>query len=117
MTKQTTTVAVVQMRCTEAKQPNLDKAVNRIAEAAAAGADVVCLQELFAGHYFCQTEDHAKFSQAEPIPGPATDAIAAAARQHKVVVVGSFFEKRTEGVYHNTAAVFERDGSLVGLYR
>lgn len=112
-----TTVAVVQMRCTQAKEPNVKKAIDRIAEAAAAGADIVCLQELFAGHYFCQSEDYVRFSEAEPIPGPTTQAIAAAAKQHKVVVVGSFFERRTEGLYHNTSLVFERDGSTVGTYR
>jgi N-carbamoylputrescine amidase len=111
------TVAVVQMKCTEAKEPNVAKAVDRIAEAAAAGADVVCLQELFAGHYFCQSEDYARFAEAETLPGPTSERIAAAAKKHKVVVVGSFFERRTEGLYHNTAAVFERDGSTVGIYR
>lgn len=112
-----TTVAVVQMRCTQAKEPNVAKAVDRIGEAAAAGADIVCLQELFAGHYFCQSEDYARFQEAESIPGPTSEAIAQAAKKNNVVVVGSFFERRTEGLYHNTAVVFERDGSTVGTYR
>ncbi len=111
------TVAVVQMSCTEAKEPNIRKAVERIGEAAAAGANVVCLQELFAGHYPCQSEDHARFSEAEPIPGPTSEAIGQAAARHKVVVVGSFFERRAPGLYHNTAAVFDADGTQLGLYR
>jgi N-carbamoylputrescine amidase len=111
------TVAVVQMSCGPQKGPNVAKAVSRIAEAAAAGANVICLQELFAGHYPCQTEDHRHFSEAEPIPGPSSDAIAAAARDNRVVVVGSFFERRAPGVYHNTAAIFDADGSTAGIYR
>lgn len=117
MSKRKINLAVVQMRCTADKQANVDKAVARIAEAAAAGADVVCLQELFAGLYFCQSEDHVQFSLAEPIPGPTSEAVAAAAKQNKVVVVASYFEKRAEGLYHNTAAVYDRDGSTVGVYR
>lgn len=111
------TLALLQMSCSEAKQPNLDKAVNRIAEAAAAGAQIVCLQELFAGHYFCQSEDHARFAQAEPIPGPTSETLAAAAKKHGVVVIGSLFERRAPGLYHNTAVIFDADGSQVGLYR
>ena len=110
-------VALVQMSCTAEKQPNVAKAVKRIAEAAAAGANIVCLQELFPGHYPCQSEDHSRFAEAEPIPGPATEAIAAAAKQHGVVVVGSFFERRAAGLYHNTAVVFDADGSTAGVYR
>src|SRR3954468_4029756 len=105
------------MTCTEAKEPNVAKAVRRIGEAASAGANIVCLQELFAGQYPCQTEDHARFDQAEPIPGPTADALAEAARTHQVVVVGSLFERRAAGLYHNTAVVFDADGSLVGKYR
>jgi N-carbamoylputrescine amidase len=89
----------------------------RVAEAAERGANVVCLQELFAGLYFCQSEDHAHFAQAEPIPGPTSELLAAAARRHRVVVVGSLFERRAAGLYHNTAVVFDADGSQVGLYR
>ncbi len=111
------TIGLVQMTCTAAKQPNIDKAVARIGEAAAAGAQVICLQELFAGHYPAQEEDFRRFDEAEPIPGPTSDAIAAAAKQHQVVVVGSFFERRAPGVYHNTAVVFDVDGSQAGIYR
>jgi N-carbamoylputrescine amidase len=105
------------MTCTPEKQPNVAKAVARIADAAARGAQIVCLQELFAGHYFCQSEDHARFAEAEPIPGPTSDALAAAAKQHGVVVVGSLFERRAPGLYHNTAVVYDADGSTLGLYR
>jgi N-carbamoylputrescine amidase len=110
-------LAVVQMRCTAAKEANVEKALARIAEAAASGADVVCLPELFASLYFCQTEDHAHFALAEPIPGPTSDALAAAAATHRVVVVGSLFERRAPGLYHNTATVYDADGRLVGMYR
>jgi len=110
-------VAVVQMTCTEAKEPNVEKAVAKIAEAAEKGANVVCLQELFAGHYFCQSEDHAKFDQAESIPGPTSNAIQAAAKKHGVVVVASLFERRAPGLYHNTAVLFDADGTQLGLYR
>ncbi|HMC10024.1 MAG TPA: carbon-nitrogen hydrolase [Pirellulaceae bacterium] len=110
-------IALVQMSCTEAKRPNVDKALARIAEAADRGANVVCLQELFTGPYFCQTEDHRWFAEAESIPGPTSDALAAAAKKHGVVVIGSLFERRTAGIYHNTAVVFDADGTQVGLYR
>ena len=114
---QPVTVALVQMRCDTRKQANVDKAVAQIAQAAAQGAQVVCLQELFAGPYFCQSEDHRWFVEAEPIPGPTADTLSAAARKHGVVVVGSLFERRAPGLYHNTAAVWDADGKLVGLYR
>jgi N-carbamoylputrescine amidase len=110
-------VALVQMTGEEAKQRNVAKALQRIAEAAAAGAHVVCLQELFAGQYPCQSEDHRRFDEAEPIPGPTSEALAEAARRHEVVVVGSLFERRAPGLYHNTAVVIDADGTLVGTYR
>lgn len=110
-------VALVQMTCTEAREPNVEKAVARIGEAAQRGANIVCLQELFTGHYFCQTEDHRHFAAAEPIPGPTSQALAAAAKKHGVVVVGSLFERRAPGLYHNTAVILDADGSQVGLYR
>jgi N-carbamoylputrescine amidase len=105
------------MSCVADKAANVAKAVSRIAEAAAAGAQVICLQELFAGHYPCQTEDHCRFDDAEPIPGPTTQAVAAAAREHGVVVVGSFFERRAPGLYHNTAIIYDADGTVAGMYR
>jgi N-carbamoylputrescine amidase len=105
------------MTCTAAKSTNVEKAVRRIAEAAAAGANIVCLQELFHGPYPCQSEDHARFAEAEPIPGPTSEALAAAAAQYGVVVIGSLFERRAAGLYHNTAVVFDADGRLAGKYR
>src|SRR5213078_4027024 len=86
-------------------------------EAAERGAKFICLQELFAGPYFCQSEDHRWFAEAEPIPGPTSERLAAAAKKHGVVVIGSLFERRAAGLYHNTAVVFDADGSQVGLYR
>ena len=110
-------IALVQMSCGPRKEANVAKALARIGEAAAAGAQVVCLQELFAGEYFCQSEDHARFAHAEPIPGPTSQALAEAARQHGVVVIGSLFERRAAGLYHNTAVVFDADGRQAGMYR
>ncbi|MFI4876402.1 MAG: carbon-nitrogen hydrolase [Blastopirellula sp. JB062] len=110
-------VAVVQMSCSPDKRTNVDKATAQIAEAARQGANIVCLQELFAGQYPCQEEDHLKFQEAEPIPGPTSEAIRQAAAAHGVVVVASLFEKRAEGLYHNTAAVFDADGTQLGIYR
>ncbi len=111
------TVALVQPRATESKQANVDKAIARIAEAAAAGAQIVCLPELFHGRYPCQTEDHRRFDEAESIPGPTSDALAETARRHGVVVVGSIFERRDAGLYHNTAVIYDTDGRVVGRYR
>lgn len=110
-------VAVVQMSCTDNKQQNVEKALAKIADAAQQGANIVCLQELFPGLYFCQTEDHLKFQQAEPIPGPTSRAMQAAAKEHGVVVVASLFEQRAAGLYHNTTAVFDADGDDLGIYR
>ncbi len=111
------TVALVQMTCGTSKGANVGKALDRIAEAAAAGANIVCLQELFAGPYFCQTEDFRWFDEAEPIPGPTCEQLSAAAAQHRVVVVGSIFERRAPGLYHNTAVLFDADGRQAGMYR
>jgi N-carbamoylputrescine amidase len=113
----TIVVAMVQMTGQASKARNVEKAVERIAQAAAAGAHVVCLQELFAGQYPCQSEDHRRFDEAEPIPGPTSDALAEAARRHGVVVIGSLFERRAPGLFHNTAVVFDADGALAGMYR
>lgn len=114
---QAVNVAVVQMRCTQEKAPNIEQAVQHIAQAAQQGAHVVCLQELFASWYPCQSEDHANFELAESIPGPTSAALCEAAAQHKVVVVGSLFERRAPGVYHNTAIVIDADGQMLGMYR
>jgi len=111
------TLALVQSRCVESRGANVEKAVARIGEAARAGASFVCLPELFSGLYPCQSEDHRQFDQAESIPGPTTDLLARAAREHGAVVIGSLFERRDAGVYHNTAVVIDADGRLAGRYR
>lgn len=113
----TTNVGLIQMACSVQRDVNVAKAEEKIAEAAERGANLICLQELFAGHYPCQAEEHRNFDDAEPIPGPTSDRLAAAAKRHQVVIVGSLFEKRAHGLYHNTAVIYERDGSLVGKYR
>jgi N-carbamoylputrescine amidase len=110
-------VALVQMSCGPEPEQNLEKALSRVADAAGRGAQVVCLPELFQTQYFCQREDHALFDLAETIPGPTSEKISAAARKNGVVVIASLFEKRAAGVYHNTAAIFDNDGSLRGIYR
>ena len=111
------TIALVQPKCSTSKEDNVGMALTRIAEAAAAGARVICLPELFAGHYPCQSEDHRKFAEAEPIPGPTSQVLAEAARRHGVVLIGSLFERRGPGLYHNTAVVWDADGRQAGLYR
>jgi N-carbamoylputrescine amidase len=113
----TFTIGLVQMRCEPDPSANLEKAVARIREAAAGGAQVVCLQELFRSPYFCQRQDPRLFDLAEPVPGPSTERLAAVAKETGTVVVASLFEHRAPGVYHNTAAVLDADGSLLGLYR
>jgi len=110
-------VALVQMSCGAEPEQNLAKALDRITDAAGRGAQVVCLPELFQTQYFCQREDHALFDLAEPIPGPTSEKISAAARKAGVVVIASLFEKRAAGVYHNTAAIIDSDGTLRGVYR
>ena len=105
------------MSCEAEPRRNLDKAIARIEEAAARGAKVICLQELFRSRYFCQSEEAGNFDLAEPIPGPSTEALSAVAAARKVVVVGSLFERRAEGIYHNTAVVLDDDGRLAGRYR
>jgi N-carbamoylputrescine amidase len=110
-------VGLIQMSCGPDPDANLDKAADRVREAARAGAQVVCLPELFRAQYFCQREDIALFDLAEPIPGPSTARLTAVAREEKVVVVASLFERRAAGLYHNTAAVLESDGTIAGLYR
>ncbi|MBT9331213.1 carbon-nitrogen hydrolase [Paracidobacterium acidisoli] len=110
-------VGLVQMSCGPDPDANLDRAADRVREAAREGANVVCLPELFRAQYFCQREDIALFDLAESIPGPSTDRLTAIAREEKVVVVASLFERRAPGLYHNTAAILERDGSIAGIYR
>src|SRR5437764_3340959 len=110
-------LGLVQMRCGLEPEANLRKAVAGIREAAAGGAQIVCLQELFRSQYFCQRQDPALFDLAESIPGPSAERLSQAARNAGVVLVASLFERRVPGVYHNTAVVFDADGSTLGLYR
>jgi N-carbamoylputrescine amidase len=113
----TVVVAVVQMPCAASKQENVNKALALIADAAEQGANIIALQELFATAYPCQSEDHDRFADAEPIPGPTSQRLQNAAGDHGVVIVGSLFERRAPGVYHNTAVVFDANGRGLGLYR
>lgn len=116
-TAQTTTLGLVQMTCGPDPAANLDKALLAIGEASRRGAQVVCLPELFLTQYFCQEQNPDNFELAEAIPGPTTEALAAAARSHGVVIVGSVFERRVAGIYHNSAVVIDTDGGLLGTYR
>ncbi|HEY7311512.1 MAG TPA: carbon-nitrogen hydrolase [Gemmataceae bacterium] len=111
------TLGLVQMRCEADPAANLERALSAIHRAARNGAQIICLQELFRSLYFCQRQDAALFDLAEPIPGPTSERLAQAARDTKTVLVASLFERRTAGVYHNTAVVFDADGSVAGLYR
>lgn len=108
---------LIQQACTEDRDANLAASIRGIREAAAAGAQLVILQELHTGPYFCQTEDTACFELAETIPGPSSETFSALAKELQLVIVTSLFEKRAAGLYHNTAVVFERDGSIAGTYR
>lgn len=110
-------VGLIQMSCSGEKQENLRKALEEIKKAATAGAQIVCLQELFASLYFCDKEDHANFSLAEPVPGPTTVILQGIAKETGVVIIASLFEKRAPGLYHNTTAVIDADGSYLGMYR
>jgi N-carbamoylputrescine amidase len=110
-------VGFVQMNCTANKADNLAKAIEQVKIAAAKGAQIVCLQELFTSLYFCDEENYDNFSLAEPIPGPSTDALQQVAGELGVVIIASLFEKRTAGLYHNTTAVLDADGSYLGKYR
>ncbi len=110
-------VGIVQMSCVKEKDANLQKAIEKIREAVAKGAQIICLQELFTSLYFCDTEDYDHFMLAESVPGPSTEALQAIARENKIVIIASLFEKRAQGIYHNTAAVIDADGSYLGKYR
>ena len=121
MTANTTRVALIQMACAPSTADNLDRAADFVRRAAREGATLVCLPELFRAQYFCQREDHALFSLAEPIPGPSTGRLAAIVREEKITLVTSLFERRAAGVYHNTAAILDaastaRD-NIAGVYR
>jgi N-carbamoylputrescine amidase len=111
------TVGLIQMRCSADPDENVRRACTMLRDAANRGAQVACLPELFRTPYFCQSEDAARFDLAEPIPGPTTMALGQVARETGIVVIGSVFERRAAGIYHNTAVVIEKDGTLLGMYR
>jgi N-carbamoylputrescine amidase len=110
-------VGLVQMSCSGDAKSNMDKAIAGIKDAAAKGANIICLQELFTSLYFCDVEDYENFKLAEPVPGPSTDILSAVAKEAGVVLIASLFEKRAQGLYHNTTAVLDADGSYLGKYR
>jgi N-carbamoylputrescine amidase len=111
------TIGLVQMACDPEPERNMQKAVTRIEEAGARGANVICLPELFRSQYFCQKEDPDLFHLAESIPGPTTEALGPVARRHHAVVIAPVFERRAPGIYHNSAVVIDASGEVVGLYR
>ncbi len=117
MSKKEIKVGLVQQQNSESVESNLQLLENNIADCANNGAELVVLQELHNSLYFCQTEDVSQFDLAEPIPGPSTELFGGIAKKHEIVLVTSLFEKRTTGIYHNTAVVFEKDGSIAGKYR
>lgn len=110
-------VALIQQKCTSSRDDNLAKTIQMVRQAVASGAELIVLQELHTSTYFCQVESPALFDLAEPIPGPSTDTLGKLAAELKVVIVSSLFERRAAGLYHNTAVVFENDGSIAGKYR
>jgi N-carbamoylputrescine amidase len=110
-------VGLIQTSCSENPNENLKRTLAEAERLAKDGAQIICTQELFRSQYFCQSEDHKYFQLAEPIPGPSTEAFQRIARKYKSVIVASLFEKRAPGVYHNTAAIIDADGALLGIYR
>lgn len=110
-------VGMVQMSCTADKTGNMQKAIAGIRKAAKDGAQIVCLQELFTSLYFCDVENYENFKLAESIPGESTETLLSVAKELNVVIIASLFEKRTQGIYHNTTAVLDADGSYLGKYR
>ncbi|MGB4960584.1 MAG: carbon-nitrogen hydrolase [Saprospiraceae bacterium] len=110
-------VGLVQMSCVDSQDINLKKAIDEIKNAAQNGAKIVCLQELFSSLYFCDTENYDHFDLAESIPGPTTDQLSEVAKEHHVVIIASLFEKRAQGLYHNTVAIIDADGKYLGKYR
>ena len=115
--RKSVTLGLIQSQCCEDPRANLKKTLAAVEKAAAAGAQIICTQELFRSQYFCQSEDYRYFELAEPIPGPSTEALQKLARKRGVVVIASLFEKRAPGVYHNSAAIIDADGALLGVYR
>jgi len=113
--KEIVTLGLIQMSAGEKTEDNLAKAMERIAAAAKKGAQIVCLQELFRSRYFCQSENQRNFRLAESIPGPTTEALSALAEARQIVIVASVFERRSAGVYHNTAVILDADGSIASI--
>jgi len=111
------TIGIVQMSCTPEPETNLRRAIDHVREAARQGAQLICLPELFLTQYFCQREDHLLFDLAEPIPGPTTHRLGDVARELKVTIIASLFERRAPGIYHNTAAIIDTGGKVDGIYR
>ena len=111
------TLGLIQTDVSADPDANLKKTLALVEKAAKGGANIICTQELFRSQYFCQSEDHEYFKLAERIPGPSTDAFCKLAKKHKTVIIASLFEKRASGLYHNTAAIIDADGSLLGIYR
>jgi N-carbamoylputrescine amidase len=111
------TLGLIQTHCSADPKDNFARTLKLAEGAAKKGAQIICTQELFRSQYFCQSEDHENFKLAEPIPGPSTAAFQKLARKHQVVIIASLFEKRAAGLYHNTAAIIDADGSLLGIYR
>jgi N-carbamoylputrescine amidase len=110
-------IGLVQMSCVTDKATNLNHAIDSIRKAKSSGAEIICLQELFTSLYFCDTENYDHFALAEPIPGPSTEALSQLAAELGVVIIAALFEKRTQGLYHNTVAVIDADGQYLGKYR
>src|SRR5881394_90527 len=110
-------VGLIQTACSPDRQTNLKKTLLATERAAKQGAKIICTQELFRSQYFCQSENHDYFKLAEKIPGPSTEAFQKIAKKYRAVIIASLFEKRASGVYHNTAAIIDADGSLLGVYR
>jgi N-carbamoylputrescine amidase len=117
MSSQIVTIGLIQTACSPDPAANLEQTLAAAERAARDGAQIICTQELFRSQYFCQSEDYQYFQLAEPIPGPTTGAFEKLAKQHQVVIIASLFERRTSGLYHNTAAVIDADGTLLGVYR
>ena len=110
-------LGLIQTACSVRPEENLRRTLAKAKEAAERGCQIVCTQELFRSQYFCQSEDHKYFALAEPIPGPSTRAFQQLAKRHRMVVIASLFEKRSAGLYHNSAAIIDADGKLLGVYR
>jgi len=115
--KQIINVGLIQMNCTDSPEDNLGHAIHKIRSIAEKGAQIICLQELFCSKYFCQSENHKNFSLAEKIPGRISEKMSLLARELSIVLIVPLFEKRSEGIYHNTAVVIDADGSTAGKYR